>query len=267
MDKQKQRSGSAFIKFSFFTSTLQESQNSQSDLFSQEVGALPALPTSREGQMVPAAAGTSTPAPDVMGILAEILKEQKKLREEVNRLNGALAVAQKVTAVEGSTIEEKFSVKPWINFQDPDIQCMAQDLIKKAGWSRSTPHSVSVLASFGSKKFTHNYRNQIRSKLMGNKEVDVEGLTLKSLHNYLWKCFLPPHVPVHDQERHHLTLMLRSFCGAEKLFRKGGTDGFSFWKEFEKFYTVVVNNTRVDKWDRLEEKEERRIKKYLDNSV
>ena len=60
MDKQKQRSGSAFIKFSFFTSTLQESQNSQSDLFSQEVGALPALPTSREGQMVPAAAGTST---------------------------------------------------------------------------------------------------------------------------------------------------------------------------------------------------------------
>ena len=45
-------------------------------------------------------------------------------------------------------------------------------------------------------------------QLMGNKEVDVEGLTLKSLHNYLWKCFLPPHVPVHDQERHHLTLML-----------------------------------------------------------
>ena len=45
-------------------------------------------------------------------------------------------------------------------------------------------------------------------QLMGKKEVDVEGLTLKSLHNYLWKCFLPPHVPVHDQERHHLTLML-----------------------------------------------------------
>ena len=34
-----------------------------------------------------------------------LVKEQKKLREEVNRLNGALAVAQKVTAVEGSTIE------------------------------------------------------------------------------------------------------------------------------------------------------------------
>ncbi|XP_078318131.1 uncharacterized protein LOC111116773 [Crassostrea virginica] len=111
------------------------------------------------------------------------VREQKKLREELNKLNGALAVAQKVTTVEGSTIEreyvnllkEKFSVKPWINFQDPDIQCMAQDFIKKAGWSGSTPHSVSVLASFGSKKFTH-YRNQIRSKLMGNKEVDVEGL-------------------------------------------------------------------------------------------
>ena len=47
---------------------------------------------------------------------------------------------------------------------------------------------------------------------------------------------------------------------------KGG-DGFSFWEEFENFYTVVVNNTRVDKWNRLEEKEERRIKKYLDNLV
>ena len=45
-------------------------------------------------------------------------------------------------------------------------------------------------------------------QLMGNKEVDMEGLTLESLHNYLWKCFLPPHVPVHDQERHQLTLML-----------------------------------------------------------
>ena len=55
-------------------STLQKSQNSQSDLFSQEVGALPALPTSREDQMVPAAVGTSTPAPDVIGILAEICK-------------------------------------------------------------------------------------------------------------------------------------------------------------------------------------------------
>ena len=74
MDKQKQRSGSTLSKISFFMSTLQKSQNSQSDLFSQEVGALPALPTSREDQMVLAAAGTSTPAPDVMGILAEICK-------------------------------------------------------------------------------------------------------------------------------------------------------------------------------------------------
>ena len=44
------------------------------------------------------------------------------------------------------------------------LKCMTQDLIKKAGLSGSTPHSVSVLALFGSKKFTH-YRNQIRSKV------------------------------------------------------------------------------------------------------
>ena len=35
---------------------------------------------------------------------------------------------------------------------------------------------------------------------MGNMEVDVERLTLKSLHNYLWKSFLPPHVSVRDQD-------------------------------------------------------------------
>lgn len=38
----------------------------------------------------------------------------------------------------------------------------------------------------------------------------------------------------------------------------------AFWKEFEKFHKVVINNTRDDKWEKLEEKEERRIKKYVD---
>ena len=64
---------------------------------------------------------------------------------------------------------------------------MAQDLIKKAGWSRSTPHSVSVLASFGSKKFTH-YRNQIRSKvcLYNLYEINVYNITDSfSMHQYL----------------------------------------------------------------------------------
>uniref|UniRef100_A0A8W8MR52 Ig-like domain-containing protein n=1 Tax=Magallana gigas TaxID=29159 RepID=A0A8W8MR52_MAGGI len=61
--------------------------------------------------------------------------------------------------------------------------------------------------SFGSTKFTY-YRNQIRSKLMGNKEVDVEGLSIKSLHNYLWKCFLPASTSLANPNREHLTLML-----------------------------------------------------------
>ena len=64
---------------------------------------------------------------------------------------------------------------------------MAQDLIKKAGWSGSTPHSVSVLASFGSKKFTH-YRNQIRSKvcLYNLYEINVYNITDSfSMHQYL----------------------------------------------------------------------------------
>ena len=61
--------------------------------------------------------------------------------------------------------------------------------------------------------------------------------------------------------------LLEILLWCRKIVPEWGTDGFSFWKEFEKFYTVVVNNTRMDKWDRLEEKEERRIKKYLDNLV
>lgn len=37
-----------------------------------------------------------------------------------------------------------------------------------------------------------------------------------------------------------------------------------FWMEFENFHKVVVNNTREDKWEKLEEKGERRIKKHVD---
>ena len=74
---------------------------------------------------------------------------------------------------------------------------MAQDLIKKAGWSGSTPHSVSVLASFGSKKFTH-YRNQIRSKVCLYNLYDINVYNINdsfSMHQYLcsidniwWYC-------------------------------------------------------------------------------
>uniref|UniRef100_K1R5A1 Uncharacterized protein n=1 Tax=Magallana gigas TaxID=29159 RepID=K1R5A1_MAGGI len=83
--------------------------------------------------------------------LSKLVNEQKKLREEIYKLNCTLEAsqAQKCAIVEGSPIE-----------------------------------------------------------LMGNKEVDVEGLALKSLHNYLWKCFLPSHVPILDTQRQHLTLML-----------------------------------------------------------
>ena len=74
---------------------------------------------------------------------------------------------------------------------------MAQDLIKKAGWSGCTPHSVSVLASFGSKKFTH-YRNQIRSKVCLYNLYDINFYNTNdsfSMHQYLcsidniwWYC-------------------------------------------------------------------------------
>lgn len=47
----------------------------------------------------------------------------------------------------------------------------------------------------------------------------------------------------------------RFFCGVEKLFRKGGIAGYVFWKEFEKFYKVVINNIRDDKWEKFEEKD------------
>lgn len=208
---------------------LADSQQSQ-ELFSQEARALPPLAASTEVTSVDKTAASR----NVMDVLTEILNEQKKLREEIYKLNCTLEAsqAQKCAIVEGSPIEkeyinflkERFSLNPWISFQEPETQNMLQKLIKKAGWSDSSGRSLSVLATFGSKKFTH-YRNQVRSKLTGNKEVDVEGLALKSLHNYLWKCFLPSHVPILDTQRQHLTLMLRSFCGAEKLFRKGGTAG------------------------------------------
>lgn len=51
-----------------------------------------------------------------------------------------------------------------INDSHNVLQNMLQTLIKKAGWSDSSGRSLSVLATFGSKKFTH-YRNQVRSKV------------------------------------------------------------------------------------------------------
>lgn len=47
----------------------------------------------------------------------------------------------------------------------------------------------------------------IQEKL-GNKEVDVEGLSIKSLHNYLWKCFLPASTSLANPNWEHLTLVL-----------------------------------------------------------
>uniref|UniRef100_A0A8W8MRB2 Uncharacterized protein n=1 Tax=Magallana gigas TaxID=29159 RepID=A0A8W8MRB2_MAGGI len=101
-------------------------------------------------------------------------------------------------------LKEKFSVNPWISFQEPEVQEKLGELARKAGWPGQ---AMGVMSSFGSTKFTY-YRNQIRSKLMGNKEVDVEGLSIKSLHNYLWKCFLPASTSLANPNREHLTLML-----------------------------------------------------------
>lgn len=157
-------------------------------------------------------------------------------------------------------IKEKFSVNPWISFQEPEVQEKLGELARKAGWPGQ---AMGVMSSFGSTKFTY-YRNQIRSKLMGNKEVDVEGLSIKSLHNYLWKCFLPASTSLANPNREHLTLMLRSFCATHKMFRKGGAQRFAFWTEFRDFFNVVMDDQRDDKWDKLMEKEEKRIKKYVD---
>ncbi|XP_062607708.1 uncharacterized protein LOC134269519 [Saccostrea cucullata] len=203
----------------------------------------------------------------ILLMLSEILKEQKKIKEDIARLQGQRNKSTKV-AVEGSTIEreyvnflkEKFSSNPWILFKDTDVQEMLSTLASKAGW---TGNIFGVMSSYGATKFTY-YRNQIRAKLMGNKEIDVEGLSLKSLHNFLWKCFLPRTTPLSDPGREHLTLMLRSFCATNKLFRKGGKGDFSFWTEFKEYFNRVVEDKRDDKWNKLQEKEEKRIKKYLE---
>lgn len=49
-----------------------------------------------------------------------------------------------------------------------------------------------------------------------------------------------------------------------KMFRKGGAQGFALWTEFRDFFNVVMDDQRDDKWDKLMEKEEKRIKKYVD---
>uniref|UniRef100_K1PK61 Uncharacterized protein n=1 Tax=Magallana gigas TaxID=29159 RepID=K1PK61_MAGGI len=142
------------------------------------------------------------------------VKEQKALKEEVKKLTGQgqQKNVSKNISIEGSPIEreyviwlkEKFSVNPWISFQEPEVQEKLGELARKAGWPGQ---AMGVMSSFGSTKFTY-YRNQIRSKLMGNKEVDVEGLSIKSLNNYLWKCFLPASTSLANPNREHLTLML-----------------------------------------------------------
>lgn len=62
----------------------------------------------------------------------------------------------------------------------------------------------------------------------------------------------------------NLYTLQRSFCATHKIFRKGGAQGFAFWSEFKEFFSIVKEDQMEDKWDKLMEKEEKRIKKYVD---
>lgn len=49
-----------------------------------------------------------------------------------------------------------------------------------------------------------------------------------------------------------------------KYLGRGGAQGFAFWSEFKEFFSIVMEDQMDDKWDKLMEKEEKRIKKYVD---
>ncbi|XP_061178561.1 uncharacterized protein LOC133187223 [Saccostrea echinata] len=111
------------------------------------------------------------------------------------------------------------------------------------------------MCSYASHKFTQ-LRNQLR-RMLFHSTMDIRGLSLEGLCNYLYRPFTPPGESPVDQKRMRMTVAIVTF-----LFSKKFEECSKFWVEFKDFYDAIGRDERSNIWELLQEKEERRIRRY-----
>ncbi|XP_062568512.1 uncharacterized protein LOC134249367 [Saccostrea cucullata] len=111
------------------------------------------------------------------------------------------------------------------------------------------------MSSYASHKFTQ-LRNQLR-RMLFHSTMDIQALSLEGLCNYLYRPFTPPGESPVDQKRMRMAVAIRAFLVSKKF-----QETCKFWVEFKDFYDAILGDDRQNIWDLLQEKEEKRIKRY-----
>ncbi|XP_078329055.1 uncharacterized protein LOC111113364 isoform X3 [Crassostrea virginica] len=87
--------------------------------------------------------------------------------------------------------------------------------------------------------------------------LDIQGLSLEGLCNFLYKTFTPPGESSIDKRKQRMTVIFRAFLSSKKF-----QECDKFWIEFKDFYDSVQADQRPNIIELLAEKEEKRIRRY-----
>nr|XP_022307303.1 uncharacterized protein LOC111113364 [Crassostrea virginica] len=194
--------------------------------------------------------------------MTDILQELRSLKKMVQQLGEA-------SANDASTLKKEFKVEeqvfhktyyqylkgsfcvcPWVNTESADFKREVRRLI-----GDNCPQKFKVMASFATSKFTQ-LRNQFR-RMLFHSTLDIQGLSLEGLCNFLYKTFTPPGESSIDKRKQRMTVIFRAFLSSKKF-----QECDKFWIEFKDFYDSVQADQRPNIIELLAEKEEKRIRRY-----
>nr|XP_022307912.1 uncharacterized protein LOC111113913 [Crassostrea virginica] len=171
------------------------------------------------------------------GILRDILKELKDIRTKMDALQSFSNGPPTTTC--SFRVEDQ-------NFKRECKRHIGDD-----------PYKFKTMCSYASHKFTQ-MRNQLRRQIF-HSTLDVQGLSLDGLSSFLFKAFIPPgQSPLDDQVR-RMTVVIRAFLSQKKF-----QEGEKFWVELKAFYDTVILDQRSNIIDLLTDREERRIRRYVE---
>ncbi|XP_052691923.1 uncharacterized protein LOC128169941 [Crassostrea angulata] len=194
-------------------------------------------------------------------LLKDILQELKDLRKSIEELKRSSETREKTTLfrIEDQGFHKTyfqylkglFCSFPWLDIENEDFKREVKELVGE------NPCKFRSMCSFASQKFTQ-MRNQLR-RMLFHSTMDIQALSLDGLCNYLYRPFTPPGESPVDKKRRKMTVALRAFLSTKKF-----NECEKFWPEFKEFYASIKEDLRPNIWDLLQEKEERRIKRYQD---
>lgn len=196
-------------------------------------------------------------------LLKDILQELKDLRKSVEDLKRSSETRENQnTTVAAFRVEDQgfhkayyqylkglFCGCPWLNMENEDFKRKVKEFVGE------NPCKFRSMYSFASQKYTQ-MRNQLR-RMLFHSTMDIQALSLDGLCNYWYRPFTPPGESPVDKKRKTMTVALRAFLTTKKF-----TECEKFWPEFKEFYATIKKDSRPNIWELLQEKEERRIKRY-----